>query len=154
MSIRVMITTIIALITVTVLLMMVLPMTTAKTDPKPKFSSRYFSSVDFACKHCKITRIDDDLLEKLERVRQSLGFPLVITSGYRCSKHNKDVGGSERSSHLEGYAVDVKLPDGAMKLMFITQAIKVGFKRIGVYSKHVHVDVDPRKPATLYWGEY
>jgi uncharacterized protein YcbK (DUF882 family) len=43
----------------------------------------------------------------LEKVRQACGRALVITSGYRCPKHNAAVGGAKGSLHLEGKAADV-----------------------------------------------
>ena len=44
----------------------------------------------------------------LEDVRNELGSPIVITSGYRCSELNRQVGGVPRSLHIQGRAVDIK----------------------------------------------
>lgn len=38
--------------------------------------------------------------ELLEEVRLILGYPLVITSGYRCPELNRKIGSSLRSQHL------------------------------------------------------
>lgn len=46
----------------------------------------------------------------LERVRAHLGFDLKINSGYRCPALNKAVGGSEKSQHMKGEAVDFTCP--------------------------------------------
>lgn len=44
----------------------------------------------------------------LEKVRQACGGKaLVVTSGYRCAKHNASVGGAKGSLHLTGQAADV-----------------------------------------------
>ncbi|MNX96328.1 Zinc D-Ala-D-Ala carboxypeptidase precursor [compost metagenome] len=44
----------------------------------------------------------------LEKVRQACGGKaLVINSGYRCPKHNANVGGAKASLHLTGQAADV-----------------------------------------------
>lgn len=44
----------------------------------------------------------------LEDVRNELGSPIIITSGYRCPELNKEVGGVPRSLHIQGRAVDIK----------------------------------------------
>lgn len=37
--------------------------------------------------------------------------PLVITSGYRCTRLNTLVGGAARSQHITGEAADIHIPD-------------------------------------------
>ena len=44
----------------------------------------------------------------LEKIRKAWGKPIVITSGYRCEKLNKAVGGVSNSQHCKGQAVDIK----------------------------------------------
>lgn len=44
-----------------------------------------------------------------ERVREIVGKPLIITSGYRCDSLNKAVGGSPTSQHKLGEAIDFKV---------------------------------------------
>ena len=44
----------------------------------------------------------------LDPLREAMGFPLVITSGYRCTDLNRDVGGSPTSQHLLGLAADFR----------------------------------------------
>ena len=60
------------------------------------------------CKKCEAQMIDTELVEKLQRIRDVLGVPLKITSGYRCVVHNasKAVQGSRTSKHLYGFAAD------------------------------------------------
>lgn len=49
--------------------------------------------------------------QTLQPIREGLGAPLKITSGYRSQKLNKLVGGSDRSQHSIGQAADVQLSD-------------------------------------------
>ena len=49
----------------------------------------------------------DDVLEPL---RVQLGRPIRITSGYRCPKLNKRIGGAATSQHMQGEAVDFEVP--------------------------------------------
>ncbi len=46
----------------------------------------------------------------LERIREEFG-PVRITSGYRCPKLNKKVGGSLNSQHMKGEAADIIVPN-------------------------------------------
>lgn len=46
----------------------------------------------------------------LEPLRQHLGIPVVISSGYRSPRLNQAVGGAPGSQHLTGEAADIRLP--------------------------------------------
>lgn len=47
----------------------------------------------------------------LQQVQALLGYPLEISSGYRCPALNAAVGGSTTSQHLQGLAADFVCPD-------------------------------------------
>lgn len=49
--------------------------------------------------------------EVMESVRSLLGHPILITSGYRCSALNKEVGSKPSSLHVQGLACDFVCPD-------------------------------------------
>lgn len=56
----------------------------------------------------------------LEPLRQHVGTPIRINSGYRCAALNKAVGGAKASQHLTGNAVDIFVPsDEQGKDMFL-----------------------------------
>lgn len=44
----------------------------------------------------------------LDPLREELGVPLKISSGYRCLRLNNAVGGAKNSQHLTGQASDVE----------------------------------------------
>ena len=46
----------------------------------------------------------------MEDVRKLLGFPIIITSGFRCSSLNKLIGSKPTSKHVQGLACDFKCP--------------------------------------------
>lgn len=48
--------------------------------------------------------------EMLERIRASLGSPVIVTSGYRCAALNRAVGGVANSDHVSGHAADILVP--------------------------------------------
>ncbi|MCG7411081.1 D-Ala-D-Ala carboxypeptidase family metallohydrolase [Moraxella nonliquefaciens] len=52
----------------------------------------------------------DSAINLWQPARDILGYPITITSGYRCDKLNTKVNGSKNSAHLYGYAIDFVCP--------------------------------------------
>lgn len=81
------------------------------------YLSEHFRSHEFDCgctyPDCTTTPICANLLPLLEQLRTAVGCAININSGYRCGKHNKDVGGEEHSQHTLGTAADVSRADKA-----------------------------------------
>lgn len=50
--------------------------------------------------------IASTLVKTLQDLRNKYGKGITITSGYRCSTHNKKVGGTTNSKHTQGLAAD------------------------------------------------
>ena len=46
----------------------------------------------------------------LEQVRQLVGQPILVSSGYRCVELNNVIGGSHQSAHMRGLAADFNVP--------------------------------------------
>ena len=69
--------------------------------------SKYFKVEEMACPCCGRVFVDDRLFPILDRIRDALGVPVYITSGYRCPSHNASVGGVANSQHLDGTAADI-----------------------------------------------
>jgi uncharacterized protein YcbK (DUF882 family) len=76
---------------------------------------------------------------------------MVFTSGYRCLKLNKAVGGVANSAHTTGSAVDIEFHSEAQAKKLIEALIKAGFKRIGLGWSFIHVDIDHTKPHPAVW---
>jgi hypothetical protein len=60
------------------------------------------------CKHvsCKSTPIHQEFIDAYVRLRVKLNVPLRITSGFRCHLWNHECGGTARSYHQYGLALD------------------------------------------------
>ena len=54
----------------------------------------------------------------LQPLRDYLGVPIIITSGYRCTALNKLVGGAANSQHTKGQAVDFIVPSKDLRAVF------------------------------------
>lgn len=62
---------------------------------------RYFSPPEFRCKcgcGAGIEKMNPDLLKMLDEARDLAGIPFSLSSAYRCTKHNKAVGGVSDSA--------------------------------------------------------
>lgn len=80
-------------------------------------------------------------LEKLAAEWMKIkGKILTVTSCYRCSEHNKKVGGAKNSRHMLGQAADCSVKPADQE-EFIALAKKIGFGGIGIGQTFVHVDV-------------
>lgn len=108
--------------------------------------TEHFTTDEFKCKHCGLmVKIDQQLLEKLEKLRELSGGPIVVTSGYRCPQHNAAIGGARDSYHVKGMAADIKSA-GISPEKLAEMADKIGFSGIGIYASWVHLDTR-EKPA-------
>lgn len=61
-----------------------------------------------------ITSHLQQLINFLNPLREAWGSAIKVSSGYRCDKLNRFVGGSKTSSHLIGYGVDLIPLNGKM----------------------------------------
>lgn len=97
-------------------------------------------------------RVPDELManiqltaNKLELVRKVLGFPIMITSGYRCPLLNARVGGVSTSAHTKGLAVDFHCAYGTPKEI-CQHLIDTGVqfdKLIQEHNQWVHIGFSP-----------
>lgn len=117
-------------------------------DPAKYWPWVFFRPAEIVCRHCSECLISTDLMNALEGLRGQLGRPLVITSGYRCAVHNKNVGGAEQSLHVDGMAVDVVAKNWREKTEILHLAWINGFSGgVGVYPNWLHLDLGSRR----YW---
>ena len=126
--------------------------------------SKYFKQEEFArcfrenearCKECRLAQpakqlpygIEENLNalaeEVLEPVRERLGKPIVVNSGFRCPVHNAAVGGVANSQHTKGEAADITCDDNKRLAEIIEQLGKydqlIRYKRPGGSIRFIHV---------------
>jgi uncharacterized protein YcbK (DUF882 family) len=92
-----------------------------------------------------------DLILILESVREQLGKPVVITSGYRTTAHNEQVGGKPNSSHLKGLAADIACKDSRYRFELVRELMEHGIDRIGIGDTFIHIDIDDSKSPDVIW---
>ena len=109
-----------------------------------------FTTEELACKGTGCcggeNKCQDELVEKLQQLRDEVGFPISISSAYRCEVHNRVIGGHPSSSHMEGLAIDA-LCSGQRALDLVAAAIPI-FEGVGISQKSkshnkrfVHLDI-------------
>jgi len=106
--------------------------------------SKNFNLSEFSCKCCGSVKIDSEVVKRLQLMRDKIQKPIIITSGYRCPKHNQEVGGAENSYHTQGLAVDIVV-DGYSLDELEMIAKEVGFRGLGIYrsANFIHLDLGP-----------
>ena len=114
--------------------------------------SKYFKASELECKcGCGLNNFHDGVLNQLDTARMIAGIPFVINRGCSCEKHNKEVGGSETSSHLKGLAVDIKADTSYRRFKILNALISAGFNRIGIGKTFIHADMDAHKDQMVTW---
>lgn len=110
---------------------------------------KYFRRDEVECK-CGCKGVPKtEFLVKLDKLRETYGKPIKITSGYRCLSHNTLVGGSLTSKHIEGIAVDIACTS-AEGFTLAQIALKMGFGGIGVAKTFLHLDTRPQTEGRLW----
>jgi len=93
--------------------------------------------------------MDHILLLGLDQVREEADVAMYVTSDYRPG---------DPRSHGEGKAVDVsdnlngEPVSGAWRFKVVGAALRCGFVRVGVYDRHIHLDISLRLPQEVLWS--
>lgn len=76
-----------------------------------------------------LTLLVDNILDPL---REALGKPIIVNSGYRSKALNAKVKGSSTSQHLFGQAADIKIggPSENKKLFELIQKLKLPYDQL------------------------
>ena len=107
---------------------------------------------------CGEDKINPVLIEKLQKVRNIIGRPIIIISGVRCEFYNASIKASMNSAHIRddhgiGNAVDIACTNCKDRYELVQVAQKF-FNRIGFggsYGGFVHLDVDRSKVQEVMW---
>lgn len=115
---------------------------------------RYFKPEEFekATPACSIDDMDEAFLLKLDDARSICFVPFVINSAFRSKDYEKSKNRSGTSSHCKGLAVDIRCNSSADRLRILLALLAVGFRRIGLYSTFIHIDMDTSKRPSVWLG--
>lgn len=90
-----------------------------------------------------------------ERVREIIGKPIIINSGFRCVKLNNAVGGSLSSQHLYAEAIDIRVSGKTSNEVFqIIAASDLKYDQLILEkagnAQWVHVSIGSKKEKLIY----
>lgn len=121
--------------------------------------TKHINAQELRCK-CGGTeniKFNMDLLNKVEQLMTLIGADkIIISSGYRCPKHDRNVGGSGSGPHVDGHAIDCCIykngkPVNTKYISCIAQ--DMGFRGIANITAgydYIHLDM---KNRTYYGNE-
>lgn len=120
-----------------------------------------FTKAEMACR-CKCGMLPTPgFMDKLQELRDAVGFPLAVSSGARCPAHNaKESHTGETGPHTTGNAADL-LVAGDRAFKVVAEATRLKFTGIGISqkgphgSRFVHVDIlsnGPGCPRPFVWS--
>ena len=121
----------------------------------------HFNAKEFQCKCGKSHSflIDNDLLDKLELLYSALDCSkIIVNSGYRCSEHDKAVGGNGGGQHTKGTAADIVCYNQNGEIisskLVCCAAQDIGFTGIAnIDDSYTATHVDVRKNGWWYGNE-
>jgi uncharacterized protein YcbK (DUF882 family) len=111
----------------------------------------YFKEEEFKCPCCGELSLSPNLIPTLTDIRLIYKQPMVITSGYRCWKHNQAIGGVPTSEHLTGEGADVECTTSHDRYKLIDACLSVGIKRIGIGTNFIHIGISKTLPQEMIW---
>lgn len=122
--------------------------------------TEHFNSKEFQCKDGRnhSFEVNDKLVTKLEELYKTLNCSkIIITSGYRCTQHDKSVGGNGTGQHTLGNAADIicydskNVPINSKIVCCVAQDLDFrGIANIDNTYTYTHVDV---RPTGIWYGD-
>ena len=89
------------------------------------------------------------LAGELEYVRDILGHPMLVSSGFRCNALNDHLGSKRTSSHTQGLAVDFICPSFGNPRSVVSAIVMANINYDQVileYDRWVHLSFHPTEP--------
>ena len=106
---------------------------------------KHFVPYEFKCKCGKCDRDAAEIMDfrvviSADNLRQMIGRPIIVRSGFRCPQHNKAIHGAAYSMHMSGMALDLYPVGYSLKDLL---SLALGLKHLGgfgVYKTFLHID--------------
>lgn len=81
-----------------------------KVTPEEYFKDQDTSKITHE-QYCNAMR----LLHVINLLREDMGIPFIVNSGFRSKEHNLKIGGSQNSHHMHCRAIDLRDTNGLIK---------------------------------------
>ncbi len=115
---------------------------------------------EFQCTQTGTCQMQLRFLDALQLLRSALGFPFIITSGYRSPHHSLEVTKASPGTHALGCAADIGVY-GERAYELVQAATSLGMTGIGVMQsgpvsgRYIHLDnaaCRPHAPRPMIWS--
>lgn len=107
--------------------------------------TEHFTVEEMRCRcGCGECLVRPELMQALEELRSKGPEPIIVNDGYRCKRHNAEVGGVPLSEHPRGIAADLEIKGLTLQQMYDRAKLVPNFLKggIGVYDGgFIHVDI-------------
>ena len=111
------------------------------------YLTKDFKTKEFECScGCGLARISPTVALLCQLVRNKFNKPVTVTSGSRCTKYNKKVGGKDLSQHLlKGdeftHAADIQVKGvSPLEVYTFLNGLFPNCLGLGIYNTFVHID--------------
>jgi zinc D-Ala-D-Ala carboxypeptidase len=104
-------------------------------------TSKNFTDTELACKCCGVNGMKPVFVKLLQELRDLYGRPIILTSAYRCKKHNEAIKGAKGSQHCLGLAVDIHCVDVCERDELLDLSFQLGFRGRGIDKAFLHLDL-------------
>lgn len=120
------------------------------------YKSTHFTATETGCRCGKCSQsqgMKESTLRRFDDLRDACGFPLKMSSGYRCPLHHDNPEGT----HGSGEAGDIEVSRGNA-FTVLGHALRVGFSGIGIQQKgdkrflHLDDSIRPDKLRPTIWS--
>jgi len=101
---------------------------------------------------CDKRSVRQDVLDRLQLVRDDVNRPLQLTSGGRCPLHKDELKRIKPADHQQGIGVDISVCNGFERGQLVELGLKHGFNAIGIAKSFVHLGY--REGCTLVIWTY
>ena len=99
------------------------------------------------CGHpdCDKRSVSQYVLDMLQRTRNDYGFPMIVTSGGRCTNHKSELNRNKPADHQKQRGVDIRINGLVMAMKIMAIASKHGFNAFGISLKDgfIHLGYRP-----------
>jgi len=92
---------------------------------------------EWACQETEVCWVDEVFLDRIQRLRNELGHPLIITSGFRSLEHSIERKKKSPGAHTYARAIDIQI-SGERAYYLVQTALEMGFSGVGVKQSGDH----------------
>lgn len=97
--------------------------------------------------------MQDHVVDRLQDIRDQIGEPLTVNSGYRNPAYNVSIGGADLSRHMYGDAADIRSGSYSVEALGVV-CEELGADYVGLYEDgHTHCDWRYAEADGAFYGE-